>query len=171
MDPFCLFRTLGLCKDPPVELTQPEWWLNLPNQSPGLPVSALDTSLRMQPHHPLHALLTRSGDAVDVRENATEIYCMQAAAASYYLPSKLHVGGGSPEQQLPPGPHSRAYAAATPPETTYPDSSRSSSDKRPTNAVLPGFFGDLPLGKGVLPCSDSTGPPPSQGGAPRKADT
>ncbi|KAL8432952.1 hypothetical protein ACSSS7_004245 [Eimeria intestinalis] len=147
IDPFCLFRTLGICKDPPVELTQPEWWVSLPATGPGLPVSALDTSLRMQPHHPLHASVSRSADAVDVRENATEIYCMHAAATSYYIPAKQQAPSSSSLEKLPQGPLDRAYAAATPPSTTYPGSSRGSSDSR-RGEVLPGFFGDLPLGKG-----------------------
>ncbi|XP_026191403.1 uncharacterized protein LOC113146902 [Cyclospora cayetanensis] len=157
LDPFCFFRTLGLCKDPPVELTQPEWWVGLPGGgSPGL----LE-SLRLTPRQQRQQLLAQQPyqqgvwghpvDAVDVRESATEIYCMQAAASTYYLPAK--------QQQrqttgIPQSHSSRAYAAAAPVASSYPASSRGSSDGQ--NQV-PGFFGHLPLGKGLKKSSDGWG--------------
>ena len=133
-------------QDPPVELTQPEWWVGLPNR--GGP--ALMDSIRVPSQQHLLQLmqqqsLSRSVDAVEVRESATEVYCMQATAPTQ---QQHHIS-------IPQG-QERAYSAAS--AGNYPVSSRGSSN---SCSQVPGFFGHLHLGKGDKETANGWGPVPS----------
>lgn len=129
-------------QDPPVELTQPQWWVSLPNPLPGLPAYGMESSIRL-PAMP--SMLNRSVDAVDVRESATEVYCLRAAASTYSVPSSQQHQGLSRVSQRQST--ACAPASASSANHAYPNSSRGSSDN---GGAVPGFFGHLPLGKGAM---------------------